>query len=298
MFSAQSRRFYDELIVEGCKKILDRGLTLRTEQILAVPFSDRSTDLSTLALNNLINPTMAWTSILAPYGGTAMGSIALKYGLYAGTNDDLTETFFDRSVLRHVEGGPRDVQELIRRDSQRQLLAMATRVNSHSVEVEGSGGALGTLRLLDAEANERYCTDTVRLQRLFNWLSRVPSGHRLGSTLVDVPDDEWSWERIGREAAAHLSPIRGEEMLEKWRRQLADEMGLSPESLPTPVAANPYYFCYLPAGGVLARQCLEKGVFAKARPDQVLDEVGTLTRRHLFAYDLYKTEEGSKAITT
>ncbi len=93
------RHMPDELIVDGCKKIIDRGLTLRTEQILAVPFSDTNTDLSTLDLNNRIGPTMAWTSILAPYEGTDIGTISKNFGIYSGNNDDLQESFFDRSVL-------------------------------------------------------------------------------------------------------------------------------------------------------------------------------------------------------
>ena len=101
------RHMPDELVVQGCRMILDRGMTLRTEQILAVPFSDTTTDLSTLGVNCRIDPTMAWTSILAPYVGTDMGTIVKNFGLYDGNNDDLSETFFDRSILRHVAGGPR-----------------------------------------------------------------------------------------------------------------------------------------------------------------------------------------------
>ena len=35
-------------------------VVVRTEQILAIPFSDTESDLATLDLNNRINPTMAW----------------------------------------------------------------------------------------------------------------------------------------------------------------------------------------------------------------------------------------------
>ena len=42
-----------------------------------------------------------------------MGTIASNFGVYSGNNDDLTETFFDRSVLRHIEGGPRDIERII-----------------------------------------------------------------------------------------------------------------------------------------------------------------------------------------
>ncbi len=69
------RGMKDELIVNGIKKIQQRDLALRTEQILAVPFSDIETDLQTLKLNTILNPEMAWTSILSPFGGTAMGGV-------------------------------------------------------------------------------------------------------------------------------------------------------------------------------------------------------------------------------
>ncbi len=290
----------DELIVEGCRKIMDRGMSLRTEQILAVPFSDTSTDLSTLALNNAINPTMAWTSILAPYGGTAMGTIASNFHLYRGTNDDLTESFFDRSVLRHVEGGPRSIKGMLGAfwTKKEALLKFSVREMAPRVlDVGIDGSTVGILHLLDDKANDKYCTDTVRLQRLFNWLSRVPQGHALGKTLVEIPDTEWSWERIGQETEKHLAANGKGNLMEGWRRSLACEMQLAPDELPDQVAQNPHYFTHLPAGGMLARQSLDQGVFSQGRSgQQTLDELGTITRRHLFHYDLYKIEAGAPPI--
>lgn len=298
----------DELIVEGCRKIMDRGMTLRTEQILAVPFSDTSTDLSTLALNNAINPTMAWTSILAPYGGTAMGSIASNFHLYTGTNDDLTESFFDRSVLRHVQGGPRKIRSMINAFwiKKEALLKFDVRqmgpqgpMGEKVLDVGVDGNTVGILHLLDDQANDKYCTDTVRLQRLFNWLSRVPYGHALGKILVEIPDNEWTWERIGQETDKHLVAQGKGSLMEGWRRSLASEMHLAPEELPEPIAQNPHYFTHLPAGGTLAHQSLSRGVFSQGHSgEQVLDALGTDTRRHLFHYDLYKIETGAPPIAT
>src|SRR3989344_228837 len=272
-------------------------MTLRTEQILAVPFSDRATDLATLGLNNAINPTMAWTSILAPYGGTAMGTIAGKFGLYHGTNDDLSETFFDRSVLRHVNGGPRDIERVVKRSLQKEaLLKFTTRVEDLRVEVRSSDCVTDDIYLLDDRANNRYCTDTVRLQRLFNFLARVPDGAMLGEVLVEISNDEWGWKRIGYELASHLVSTGKESVLPQWRISLANEMRTSVESLPAPIAENPYYFCYFPAGGKLANKCLEQRIFERESFQLTLNELGTLTRRHLFSCDLYKIEKGEKAI--
>ncbi|MBI4128682.1 MAG: cobalamin B12-binding domain-containing protein, partial [Parcubacteria group bacterium] len=65
----------NEEIQEGCRKIKEAGLLLRTEQILAVPTGDLGTDLTTLRLNVAIRPDMAWSSIFAPYRGTALGEL-------------------------------------------------------------------------------------------------------------------------------------------------------------------------------------------------------------------------------
>ncbi|MBI2625707.1 cobalamin B12-binding domain-containing protein, partial [Candidatus Parcubacteria bacterium] len=89
----------NEEIVEGCARIKAAGLRLRTEQITALPTSDLGLDLSTLRLNVQIRPDMAWNSIFAPYRGTDLGELAVRWGYYGGNNDDLSETFFDRSVL-------------------------------------------------------------------------------------------------------------------------------------------------------------------------------------------------------
>ncbi|MGO9786504.1 MAG: B12-binding domain-containing radical SAM protein [Stellaceae bacterium] len=296
------RHMPDELIVEGCRKILDRGMTLRTEQILAVPFSDVFTDLATLDLNNRINPTMAWTSILAPYAGTNMGKIASNFGFYGGNNDDLSETFFDRSILRHVEGGPLDMAAIVQGmgagAKEHPLLGLkAVAAGGQRAEIVASetGETLGSIYYLDRESNEKYCEQTVRLQRLFNWLSRVPDAAVLGRKLTEVPTSQWSWEEIGRLTTLHL---KSRAPLDRWAEELALEMGLSsPAEFPAAIAANPWYFCFLPAGGEFAKAVLEQGVFDPASgADRILGRLGTMTRRHLFDVDLYKIVEGSEAI--
>jgi hypothetical protein len=135
------------------------------------------------------------------------------------------------------------------------------------------------------------------LQRFFNWLSRVPHGDVLGRKLVDVEDSDWTWERIGKETARHLSHEGRAHQLEEWSNALAREMQLTRETLPEPLVKNPYYFCFFPAGGMLARKALEAGIFdPKKRTAQTLDELSTVARRHLFTHDLYKIEKGERPI--
>ena len=318
------RHMPDELIVEGCRKILRRGMTLRTEQILAVPFSDTTTDLATLDLNCRINPTMAWTSILVPYEGTDMGTIAHRFGFYDGNNDDLSETFFDGSVMRHVTGGPRSLESIIDqlgihssvKPALQPLLNMrAIRTASAAADVyyqpvaAGARGAVtrvgterhvGSIEYLDDAANTQYCEDTVRLQRLFNWLAKVPDGAQLGRALVSLSRDQWTWQAIGDATLTHLRPSVIASELERRQCELASEMFLtSPDELPPPIAQNYNYFCYLPAGGVLAQRLLAESVFAPGRSTaQMLDMLNTMTRRHLFHYGLYKIERGAAPIAT
>lgn len=300
------RHMHDELIVEGCKKIIDRGMTLRTEQILAVPFSSTETDLATLDLNNRINPTMAWTSILAPYGGTDMGTIASNFGFYKGNNDDLSETFFDRSILRHIAGGPKDIEPIVEKLASNPSAKPHDQPLVHMKAVERADGLtadivykeeeiLGQIRYLTPEENEQYCADTVRLQRLFNWLAKVPNARELGEVLLRIPQESWNWRILGEKTGEHLA--RHSRSLSLWKQQLAEEMGYdSPEDFPEPIAQNPWYFIFLPEGGKFARKVLDAKVFERGSFAEVLDELGTLTRRHLFHYGLYRIEEAKMPI--
>ncbi len=302
------RHMPGHLIEEGCKKIMDRGMTLRTEQILAVPFSNTETDLATLALNSRINPTMVWTSILAPYGGTDMGTIVSNFGFYTGNNDDLSEKFFDRSILRHPAGGPRDIEPIVEKlgvplsappHKQPLLLLRAVRVAGSIFDVvDEKGDKLGTIEHLDDRGNDRYCTDSVRLQRLFIPLAKMPNAEELGRKILNLGEEEWKWEGIGREITAHLSTMIPETELQRRVHVLADEMHLSsPEELPEPIAQNPHYFCVFPEGGKLAQKVVDEGVFSPSHSTaESLDELGTMSRRHLFHYGLYRIEAGREPI--
>ncbi|MCX6787220.1 MAG: cobalamin-dependent protein [Candidatus Kaiserbacteria bacterium] len=186
-----NRAMSDELILKGCAKIRSRGMTLRTEQILAVPFSNLKTDLLTLRLNCQINPEMAWASILSPYGGTKIDEIARSFGFYKGKNDDLEESFFDQSVLRHSETA-RDVIESIvngKEAKKKHLLGSDTH---------------GKFEFMDDEANARYKSQIIIIQRLFNWFSKVPQGHVLAEKFVTLPKEQWTWKVLGEATKQHL----------------------------------------------------------------------------------------------
>lgn len=298
------RHMPHELIVEGCRKITDRGMTLRTEQILAVPFSTAETDIATLALNAEINPTMAWTSILAPYAGTEMGAIASRFGFYEGNNDDLAESFFDRSVLRHVEGGPRDIRAVVetlgagpRDHALLRLNAVETNDCAADV-VTDEGEIVGSLTYLTKEANDAYCQDVVRLQRLFNFLCKVPHAEPLARTILALTPEEFTWQGFGEVVERHLFALY-ETKLHHWARALAHELGYaSIDEAPPLIATNPFYFCFFEAGAELARKVAGLPFDVQAPAGPLLDQVGTLTRRHLFEYGLYKIKVGSVPIAS
>lgn len=295
------RHMPEDLIISGCAKIMSRGMTLRTEQILAVPFSDSTTDLATLRLNGKIEPTMAWTSILAPYEGTDMGTIAKNFGFYAGNNDDLADTFFDRSVLRHVAGGPINIAAAVQANNfghrEHPLVRMRVIAGEGLRErVLLDGQSVGEIIRLDDDQNARYCSDTARLQRLFMWLAKVPQSELLGRALLDIPDNEWNWGRIGEIARHHLTDFFDADRLDDMRRRLAKEMGCNQSILPVPIAENPWYFIFFPEGGALADQAMKLGVFDHDNVSSMLDALAVLARRHLFHYGLYKIEPGREPI--
>ncbi len=306
-----------ELIVEGCRKIMARGgMSLRTEQILAVPFSDIATDLGTLALNREINPTHAWASILSPYPFVNIGRMATAFGMFSGDQDGLLESFFLQSVMRHLAGGPCDIERIVaslQKSRQKEPL-----LRMHAVRREGSLVAdvfytpdarevsrgdkevenVGQITFLSDSENAHYCMQTARLHRFFNWLPRLPYGEELGRILVDVPESEWTWARVGRETFKHLRKYYSSGTLEGWVHSLAYQMGCaSPDDLPQAIAQNPLYFCYFTGGGELARTMLRKGVFDPIIGiDKALIGVNNEARNQIFETQLYRIRGGPARI--
>lgn len=99
----------DILMFDGMKNIKQRGLKVRTEQITGLPCGattiktpiNLEADLEIIKLNIKLKPDMAWASTFVPYAGTKLGIYAEKHGYYTHPdNYDISDTFFDRSVLR------------------------------------------------------------------------------------------------------------------------------------------------------------------------------------------------------
>lgn len=302
------RGMSDDLIEEGIRKIQARGLTLRTEQILAVPFSDIETDIETLRFNVSLRPSMAWTSILEPYGGTNMGTIASKFGFWRGTNDDLDESFFDRSVLHHVRGGRRKIEPVARalkNGKESSLLGMKVQVlpeegkaRVFAADLVGIGGLPSApaceIEYLSPEENARYCDQTAILQRNFDWLSKVPAGHEIASRFVALPKEAWTWQTLGEFAEEHFMRHCGREKVEEYKTKLTEAYG--EETLPAHIAANPYPFFVLPSGPGFARHVTEQGLFEADDNKEVFDRWGREVRYWLYSRALYHTEPADPPI--
>ncbi len=281
-----SRGMPDDLIVDGIKKIKDRGFALRTEQILGVPFSDIETDIQTLELNVRLNPEIAWTSILSPYGGTQMGAITSKYGFYHGGNDDLDDTFFNRSVLSHADGGPASIEQSVR---------SLVRNQSHNPLFDGISATICHLGFTE---NERYCDQMVILQRNFNWLAKLPEGHTLARKFIYLPKDEWTWATLGHLTKRHLAAVGYGDQAVRWEVELSHAMGYSgPDQLPLPIAKNPHYFTFLPSGGRFAKKMLDEGIFL-GEDEIIFQRLGDETRHWLYDHLLYGVQSTEAPIAT
>ncbi len=319
------REMTDELILEGCAKIRSRGMTLRTEQILAVPFSNLETDLSTLDLNSRIGPEMAWTSILAPYGGTEMGDVAKAFGYYKGENDDLHELFFDRSVMRHSKTARNVIEPVVRamvqankeleraqrhkkspleRLEAREVAPLVAEVSVRDERDEFSRKYLPgpkplcTIEFMDDVENDRYADQIVILQRLFMWFALIPGARDLAERYLTLPREEWSWKKLGQVAKAHFEMAEEGHEAQQWVHKLVEALGCrSQDELPSVVRDNPYYFVFFPSSAEFTRHVVLSGAIKMdALPGRQFDELGGVARRWLFEKSLYKTTPASVPI--
>lgn len=244
----------NEEIKEGCRKIQKAGLPLRTEQILMVPGNDLALDLETLRLNVEIGPVMAWSSIFAPYRGVALGERAVQWGYYAGDNTDLTETYFDRSVLRFY----------------------------HNDRYQPDPTKPNPLRRPFTEAeNEAYRSKGAVLQSIFTFFTYVPHGDRLAARWLE--EGNASLAVLGDMTLEHLgtlgcSPERFASRTEICRATegvTGGDATLLEHLWP--------YFTLLPHGWKLVERFF-------GQPDRNLRQLGMLTRHHLYDEVLYNPD--------
>lgn len=302
------RPMEDSLIVEGVKRIKDLGFSLRTEQILALPFGDINSDLQILELNNRLNPEIAWVSILSPYSGTNMGTITSRFNFFPGTNDDLSDTFFDRSVLHHVKRGIETIKPFVLQamahGKDNPLLRMTTKkVGELATDVYLDSGdtscePICRIEHLTHAENERYGDQAVILAKLFNWLSKVPEGWKLASKIIELQKPEWTWERIGAMAEKHLADAGYTDKLDGWRSALAEQLGYSVSAMPKEILDNPWYFCFFPGSADFAREFILNSFQQIQGAHRQFQFADATAKRWLYNRALYKIESASAPIAT
>jgi len=79
------------------------GVKVALQNIIGLPTASIEDDLETLRFNIEVRPDYAWVSIYVPYPGTALGDMCKEKGWYKGNYEDITDSFFDKSVLEFPE---------------------------------------------------------------------------------------------------------------------------------------------------------------------------------------------------
>lgn len=302
-----NRAMETKLIHSGIEKLKKLGFAIRTEQMYALPLSDIRGDLETLELNVNLNPDMMWSTIFAPCLGTVLGDMAVNLGIYRSRNsDDINTSYWIKGVLRHIAGGKKSFEKLVseragclRDNPLAEMRAVATGPLSadiyHRDNVIRDGGlaALRRINYLTPSDNARYYDQATMLQCLSGWLSKVPQGHKLAADFMNLSKEEWTWHRLGGLTVKHLDGLGLRDQREIWRREF---IKLCKKSMAgvifRGIEDNPYFFCYFPAGVILAQKLQSKGFFESE--DWPL--LSAISRNHLFEYSLYKIKQGDPPV--
>jgi len=273
-----SRAMQDELVFEGMKKVVDYGFKVRTEQITGLPYGATSeetpvnleADLDLLKYNVELKektggPTMGWASILAPYRGTKLYGYCEKYGHYKGNNNDVPDSFFERSVLKFPK--------------------------------EWVGLELENLKndpkiWLSPEKLEHYRNQNTELRNKFNFFVEVPKGHLLARNYLTRQDNSYSYEKLGLETQRHLQSMASYDKKASISISNMNElidlvptMTSNPEEQGILNELAPYFGC-LPKGKLAAKRFLKYGREKNKFSPSVLSNA---TRHHLYDEVLYAT---------
>jgi anaerobic magnesium-protoporphyrin IX monomethyl ester cyclase len=84
---------------QACRLLSKWGIKLMIQNILGVPTSTIEDDLETLEFNIKCRPSYGWCSIFVPYPGTKLGDQCVKEGWFKGNYSEISDCFFDESVL-------------------------------------------------------------------------------------------------------------------------------------------------------------------------------------------------------
>lgn len=75
------------------------GIRLMIQNMIGLPTGTIEDDMETLEFNVRCKPDYGWCSIFQPYPGTQLGDLCKEHGWYSGDYSEITDCFFDGSVL-------------------------------------------------------------------------------------------------------------------------------------------------------------------------------------------------------
>ena len=264
-----SRDMKEEIIFNGMKKIIDKGFKVRTEQITGLPYGattkktamNLDADLGLVEFNVRLRketggPTMAWASTLAPYRGTKLGQYCETFGHYMGNNNDVPDTFFERSVLRFPKEwiGP-ELEQI-------------------------KNNPLIWLSELDLE---KYRDQNAELRRHFNFFTMIPDGHKLAESYLKS-SEPFGYERLGRETEEHISLLAQSGNAEATK--ILNELKVIRGNLQSLNHLTPYFAC-LPKSKLAVMRTLKYSSDEKDSFDP--QTLSTAVRHHLYDEVLYET---------
>ena len=95
-----SRRMSKDTIIDGAACLHRHGIKFRIENMVGLPGESVNQMLDTLDINIQCNPVYGWASIYQPYPGLPLTAYARELELWDGNVDDISETFFEATVLK------------------------------------------------------------------------------------------------------------------------------------------------------------------------------------------------------
>jgi len=93
----------NEECVQASRLLKKYGIQLMIQNMIGIATSTIEDDLNTLEVNIRCKPDYAWVSIFAPYHGTELGDQCVKEGWFKGNYNDISDSFFNKSVLEFSE---------------------------------------------------------------------------------------------------------------------------------------------------------------------------------------------------
>ncbi len=275
------RAMTEDLMFEGMKKLKEREFRVRTEQITGLPYGATSkptrmnidADLELIELNVRLKretggPDMAWSSTLAPYKGTKLESYCEEYGHYESEDNNVYDTFFERSVLRFPKEwvGPR-LKEL---------------KSDPSI-------------WLDEVALEYYRTQNAVLRGFFDFFASIPEGHKLAENYIKS-NEMFSYARLGRDTLRHLRAlVPNDKIAVKILQNIPhiEKMIRESDGEVTGIEDLSTYFACLPKGELAVERAIE---YAHSRGNGILDPkiLSTAIRHHFYDNILYGIERATE----